>query len=258
LIRIACRLDGPRWHRRYYEAFAKGFKRWHRAVAAMPADQPPSDDTPVVMFGPNYFPNIHRAMAGSLSLMTVNRCFVGDANDNVAIGLKGFNGYGEFATSPRGRAQEFDRLGLWPEPAELSPAADGRVLILGEYPSPCDDRNEIEEFYALAVRWARQECGSDADIRFRPHPHHRRAPASVPMTDEPPENFRTVYTYASTYGVHCALRGLDVRGSGASLVSHGYRSGLRRRVANAQWNIKEIESGEFFEHLRGRFYRADA
>lgn len=265
-VYLASKTRGPSWHARYQHAFKAGLASIGVSdVQVWEQDRLPpslSGDDVVVMFGPNYFPKLFRKVPGR-QLLTVNRCFVGDADDNVALGWKGFNGHAAFLPPSAYRARAFDSLGMFPDVAPWTWARGPdrrRALILGEYPSPCDDAADIGMFYRAAVGHAQELFGNDVRVDFR---HHPQGGGKVPVPDgssvvpptkyHDPAQYGLVYTYASTYGVRCALRGLAVIADPASVVyemvaeyerpvvNHNMsRWELCEKIASAQWNINEI------------------
>ena len=243
--------SGPAWHKRYANALVDGFKEHgvtpHVTEADDVRDAHDYGNVVHVIFGPNYFPKVFAKACKSGNALTINRCFYGDHNDNVAIGWNGFNGLAEFPGPIDGRLdQELHKL---PE-KDVYPQKNGCGLIIGEYVSPCDDKRAINEFYKNSI----QDClDSGLSPVFRPHPLQKhKVPGTVFSTNADIRAAQIVFTYASTYGVHARLIGCPVWADNASLAHADGEETERQwleRVVAAQWHITEIESGRFWEHL---------
>lgn len=242
--------SGPAWHRRYANALVDGFKS-HGHVAEVTEDDcvlVSAEHAVHVIFGPNYFPQAFKKALLAGNALTINRCFYGDANDNVAIGWNGFNGLADFPAPIEGRYEK--EIVRMPAREWRQPLKDHIAVILGEYASPCDDKLAIKNFYIEAVEHAKADGLLPI---FRPHPlakHKIEGAAFAPSADI--RTAQRVYTHASTYGVHARLIGCPVWASPASLAhcdGDETESEWRARVASAQWHIDEITSGAFWEHL---------
>lgn len=250
---------GPKWHRRYAEAFRKGFARYGIETAVQSNDRDDlrafkKGDVPV-MFGPNYFPRtFQRLRAACAGFLTVNRCFWGDVNDDVAIGWNGFNGEAVFPYPNPARAAALGERKPWPH-ANLRWGDRKGVMIIGEYPSPCDDRKAIEAFYKKSLERASLQ---GEPVYFRPHPHCM-GPTLPPHVTRTDKGFglggvALFTTYASTFGVELALRGGDVLPDmTASFLRYWDGVDLHHLhvlIASAQAHIEEIKSGDFWEPLK--------
>lgn len=241
--------NGPKWHRRYSSALIDGFKARGEVVASCKEGDSIDGFDPSaihVIFGPNYFPKTFAAAKKAGLALTINRCFYGDVNDDVSIGWNGFNGLATFPGYVHGRLEK-ERHKL-PAQSWKPPATNNVALILGEFPSACDNKQEINQFYADSVEDAKQHGLLPV---FRPHPlaKHRINGAA----DAPGELTAAarVYTYASTYGVHARLIGAPISAHPASLAYEdiGDFDNWLERVVAAQWHITEITRGDFWEHL---------
>jgi len=239
---IHARVDGPKWHRRYVEAFCEGLKGHNIAVTGEDNADKGTDHVHVI-FGPNYFP---KAFGRATLKLTVNRCFFGDETEWVSIGWGGFNGFADFKNkgAPSDRFEKYQHL--FPEVKEWK-GEGGYSIMIGEYPSPCDRESMINQFYG----WARRV---DPNILFRPHPHHRQVPKGMTRSNASLEGAQWIFTFASTFGVDLALKGAPMVAYPASVV-YPMSAGIvpfeqwRYEIAYTQWHISEISSGEFWEHL---------
>lgn len=147
----------------------------------------------------------------------------------------------------------------------------GGILIAGQVGQDAQHNLSSVELCQWLVRRYRSLILEDPSLRkcpvvFRPHPnqdktalppvliHQRQLPKSVPVNDAL-DNARLLLTYNSTLGVEAMLRGVPV-------VSHpcahyhrhavedmATRMNYLRRLAYAQWNVQEVESGEALEFL---------
>ena len=104
-------------------------------------------------------------------------------------------------------------------------------------------------------------------IRVRPHPGNK-APA-IPLADDL-RNCWAMVTWSSNAATEALIAGIPVHYCGPYIVTDGAairgietiaspvlldRRASFERMAWAQWSVKEIESGEPFEHLRDRPYQ---
>lgn len=245
--------SGPAWHKRYANALCDGFRahglRLGEEVHVTERDSAAPADVHVI-FGPNFFPKAFRSARdrGLGHALTINRCFFGDINDNVSIGWNGFNGQAEFPAAIPGRLEAMRSM----LPKRLDRRPPTRSLLLGEYPSACDDLSQIEQFYGFAVIDTEIDC---RPLYFRPHPlaKNTKPPTGAQLSKLDIYDASTVYTYASTYGVHARLVGLEVVADVSSLAFSPAGESEHQwleRVAAAQWNIREIETGAFWEPVR--------
>lgn len=240
---IHARVDGPAWHRQFVEAFRDGLKG-HDITVTGEDDAKKGTDRVHVIFGPNYFPH---AYGRADKKLTVNRCFFGNEKTWVAIGWNGWNGFADFRNegSPPDRFEKYREL--FPK-VKLWPRNGGYSIMIGEYPSACDRPSMIEQFYGWAGR-------ADPKLMFRPHPHHKQIPKGMVRCNASLEGAQWIFSFASTFGVDLALQGAPMVCHPAS-AAYPMAAGLiefdqwRHNLAYAQWNIDEIRSGEFWEHLK--------
>ena len=247
--------NGPTWHKRYANALFDGFRKHGYNIDNLAVTNGDSsfayDDAAVhVLFGPNYFP-ITFSRSTEDDIITINRCFYGDHNDNVAVGWGGFNGLARFPAAIEGRLEK--EIEKFPARTWRMPKKEHIALIIGEYVSACDDPEAIMEFYAASVEDAKANGYLPV---FRPHPQQksRRIEGAAWAPNGNILGATVVYTYASTYGVHARLIGAPVIADEASLAHADGEETEKQwlaRVAAAQWHIDELQSGEFWEYLKG-------
>lgn len=254
MILLHCREGSPPWHPRYRQAFMQGFAEHGEQVGYTPMDriEPDRKDDVHVLFGPNYWSNTY-ADGERLPSRTlcIDRCSVGNANDFVTIGWDGWGGHGTYPTPTK---EQLD--GRWQKWADLMPPtveADVKgdhVIVIGEYPSACDNKPTISRFYNSIV-----SSHAPGTVLFRPHPHFGGVPKG--MTKDTGNHAlltaRSVLTYKSSFGVTCRLMGLPVSAGKASLAGRDFLGGeesWKKWLLFTQWHIDEICSGEFWEYLK--------
>ena len=225
-----------------------GFNRLGYEVAWTPADRiEKSHERDIhVLFGPNYFPNtFNESNRIPTHVLCIDRCSVGNANDNVTIGWDGWGGEGSFPLmSDAEQEARFNKYcAVFPNQIHITKA--DHAVIIGEYPSACDDKRAIKNFYDASIQRSKT---LGLKIYYRPHPHHKNAPAGTEVTscDNILHTAQEIYTYRSSFGVDCRLRGLPVLANRASLAAgHNGEDDLWKRwLLTTQWNISELESGE--------------
>jgi capsule polysaccharide export protein KpsC/LpsZ len=147
----------------------------------------------------------------------------------------------------------------------------GSILVAGQVGQDAQHGCSSKELSAwLSRRLAKLQRAdrslSKAPVVFRPHPnqpkaelpqgvvHQRQLPAQVSLTDAI-DNARLVLTYNSTAGVDAMLRGVPVvshqRAHYHKHAVEDYATRMRylSRLAYAQWNLQEFESGEALDFL---------
>jgi hypothetical protein len=249
----------PPWHRRYRKAFTNGFVKGQvDEISWTPADRiERAHMTDLhVLFGPNYWPKtMQQGDLNPTHVLCVDRCSVGDKNDFVTIGWDGWGGEGEYP-KPTDRQLEA-RYAKWghllPDVHGSKPKQGDHCVIVGEYPSACDNVAAINRFYNETILACKQ---AGRDVFYRPHPQWMKdigCPRS--RDDKTLHTANTIFTYRSSFGVDCALRGLPVMALRKSLASRHHTSlndfyEWRKWLLFTQWHISEIESGEFWEYLK--------
>ena len=262
MITLHAKPKAPPWHPRYREAFCEGFAAHgydiHHVVDTTPDDTAANPGTHV-LFGPNYWP---KTFHSAERVLCVDRCSVGNRNDFVTIGWDGWGGtgkYPEYMTDVQLAERWAKWHSLFPPSYQRQPKKS-HLVILGEYPSACDDRAAIDKFYADSREVALNE---GRDVYFRPHPHHNISMKGAKTSTDKDilHTAEAVTTYKTSFGVHCRLLGLPVAAGPASLAGHmlchpdrddehALFDHWRNWLLFTQWNIEEIRSGEFWEYLK--------
>jgi capsule polysaccharide export protein KpsC/LpsZ len=172
----------------------------------------------------------------------------------------------------------FDALGLHLMEKRAGYKQDTRVnnpvdciLVAGQVGNDAQHGCSSKELGAwLARRLAKLQRADRAlaklPVVFRPHPnqpkaelppgviHQRQLPAQVSLTDAI-DNARLVLTYNSTAGVDSMLRGVPVVSHPCAhyhkhaVEDYSKRLAYLSRLAFAQWNLSEFESGEALSFL---------
>lgn len=244
---LHCNQSSPRWHPRYRKALFQGLGNYGQVdwtgEDRVDAGQ---EDAIHVQFGPNYWSTVDRSASRSIC---VDRCSVGDANDFVTVGIDGWGGQGLYH-APEDREARWEKWKhLFPPTLNLPQHGD-HVVIIGEYPSACDNKEAIDRYYRNVI--AEQPHGTK--IYFRPHPFHNRSiDGTVLSTDKAVlHTAKRIYTYKSSFGVHCRLLGLPVDAGRSSLAwgLTGSEEEWKKWLLFTQWHISELQTGEFWEHLQ--------
>ena len=244
--------DGsPAWHQWYKSAFFEGFKKLGLEFGVTPADRIESSnlEDDHILFGPNYFPHVFRS-CDPANMLLVNRCFFGKVEDWVALSWSGFNGDGVYAKwTPDDAAVRFDKWGSELPNRDWRGEGSDYAVIIGEYPSVCDDKVGIVKWYAEAVDW----CNANGITPvFRPHPS-ANFPLKWCKNDRKADVTRAamVLTHSSTFGVECRLRGIPTIATNHSVASFSPEAddNFIYDVLFTQWHIDEIRDGTFWEYV---------
>lgn len=265
-ILLHCLDRSPPWHPRYREAFKHGFKRHGLEVGWTPADRVEDADRKAVhvLFGPNYWRGTQDdANSGGTEeyplspchYLTVDRCSVGNKDEFVTVGWDGWGGHATYPDihmlATEDVAARWEKYGhLLPERVVRAEQERNNSLIIGEYPSPCDDLTEQRAWLEDTIKWCKD---NDRPCVLRPHPQRRGDMSSVKvLMNADPNKYGLIHTYKSSFGVDCRLRGLPVIAHRASLAERmdGAEEMWRRWLLFTQWHISEVESGEFWEYLK--------
>lgn len=253
MIVIHAKAGNPPWHQWYREAFLEGFAQHPVGkVTVSTEDHADSNyDDVHIVFGPNYWPNVTTTAKRWIS---VNRCFFGPVAEWVALGWNGFNGGARFPDIRRMTMnQVYARKEKWGHllPKKTWTGEGGYKILIGEYPSTQIDPAELRRFYEGARN--AQALGSTKLI-YRPHPQ-----AAMPeylnlmvSASADPDKAELVYTFASTFGVECRLRGVPTKAHPNSVAAAFpfYQREFVEHVLFAQWHIEEVKKGLFWEFLR--------
>lgn len=248
---------GPAWHERYIKAFTAGFAAHDIGVSRTHVDRPIVDGSIPLLFACNSFKRCERFYKNNdVPFLTVNRCFVLDVNDDVAIGWGGFNGEADFKLPEKPSVdrwhQQRDRCKL----TMFNWAPTGRArIVLGDYEH---DRNR------KLVAAIKDDWKTDGML-WKPHPQNH--------TNYGFEHFRGTLrdacrvasfmcVYSTTAVAEAMLLGIPCitysrKSIAYPVTGHGPvdfrlpdRNEWFSKLAYAQWHITEIESGAFWEHLR--------
>lgn len=232
--------SGIPWHERYWKLFRAGIERCGHELALFR-----HPDNINIVFGPNHFQKVVAEFPRS-HVITVNRCFFGDANDNVAIGWGGFNGSAifPFMAEPanRNRCKQPLRTVLESCRALLRPESPPTTLVLGEFQKPPS--------YFVGRCW------------LRPHPNGTPNLHGWPL-QEPGRQYPVVGVYGGTTAVvDWVLAGSRVQVDPAARkltparwlnnpTSFDYDDRLNwlYMLQDAQWHVSEIKAGDWLPRL---------
>lgn len=203
-----------------------------------------------MLFGPNYWVDLEQR--GEPYLM-VNRCFLGDHLDNLAIGWNGLNGRAQYCVE----AIDPARWQRWISPSDLQPWRDtgDYLLLCGQADlGRCDRYPGLKEWYEEIRTSTREE------IVFRAWPGPRE---SVPLESQL-SRAKLAVTLNSTVSVKTLIAGVPTITMDAGNPAHaicGHTLEAVRRperipflqyLAHCQWHFTEIEDGSFWEQLKAR------
>lgn len=233
-----------KWQRRYLDFFQTGFRRHGIRTVVTDSERPEAGVDFAVLFGPNYWKRLERSLP---KFLMVNRKFIGDVNDNVAISWNGYNGLGVFCVKEvretRLRRHQF-RIDPW------RAVDEGHVLLLGQYDLGRCGR------YASLQEWHNHVRASTGDpILFRAWP------GNSPLKSDC-KGARCAVSLNSTVAIETVLIGLPTVAMHeqspawpvcAHHLGHVHRSDNRIQwleyLANCQWHHQEIENGDFWRQL---------
>ena len=165
-----------------------------------------------------------------------------DGGDYYALALRGHNGAGVWY--PEGPAR-WQSLGI-----ELRPWRDR-----GDYMLIAPNRHFGMRGTVMPMDWAAQTEKSmravqSLPVRIRPHPGN--AQPTVPLEDDL-AGADTVVIWSSSVGVRALIEGIKVLCKAPYWICKDWeligREKALERMAWAQWNVKEIASGEPFARL---------
>lgn len=236
---------GLPWHRRYATYFREGFLRHGIRVDVTDADTHQGGDVEI-LFGPNYWKKVENA--GRPYLM-VNRAFLGDHNDNVAIGWDGLNGRSRFCVTDidEERWLKFvdpkTILG-WREVGEY-------LLLMGQADlGRCGKWQSLNAWY----QYIKQQVNEN--VIFRPHPG-----GPVPLSTHL-RLARLAVTLNSTVSVKSIVAGVPtvamdpgnpcwgICGHTLGEEKRPKRIPFLKYLAHCQWNWLEIKRGDFWDQLK--------
>jgi hypothetical protein len=259
LSRVTIHCNDLPWQRRYFEYFRRGFTAHGLIVRKSSVDKPDNQAINVI-FGPNSWQNTHRqCKRNGVPLLTVNRCFLGDFNDNVAVGWDDFNGLADFRTEGEIDPARYVTLASFeglPQIVEYE-EHDGPLLVLGDY----DPGNTAMLLSQIA------EALKGGDAVFRPHPGRKnetRLPTAPAALADAIDFCAIAFAYSTTATVETILRGrravvLSARNIAYAVAERwdGHRVHFRNldpmpwlhRLAWSQWHFTEVDSGDFWRHL---------
>ncbi len=258
------------WQRQYLPWFQSGFARHGFTHRHTTLDCAGPGSIHVIFANNSWKQTEATCRKEGWPLITVNRCFFGSRHDMVAIGWDGFNTAADFM--PTGSydraAKHFLKFDL--QPWKLS--AKGYVLVCGDY--------------GVKTRWLMdqvEQIPAYEKVVYRPHPADGQSSDWIKSTGWKIDNHgqddirlalegaKACVTDTSIAGCESALAGVPTiagRYSMARPVSFdSYQSFLESRtelpsrvewlrdLADAQWDHKEIRTGEFWEHLKGGLQR---
>jgi hypothetical protein len=174
------------------------------------------------------------------------------------IGLNYINWVPEF-TDLVGEAvnERWDRLGLPLAPPKPPPIGPARILVLGQVANDAQhglNSAELEEWARQKVAEIRQNSEHTYAIEdWRPHPQNEDGPRPTTSLQDDLSKADLVVTYNSTAGLEALRQGIPVICSnncvyhslaGEECPSIKSRLVLFRRMAYAQWTLKEIINGD--------------
>lgn len=238
------------WHTRYFEFFKSGFSKHAIKVEVDENPRPRYDADVALLFGPNYWKKLENQYSNYLM---VNRCFLGNENDNVAISWNGFNGLGTFCV----RDAKASRLARLEGQYRLLPwrvREAGCTLLLGQY-----DLGRCGRYVNLMEWHSHVEANSPLRVRVRPWPGN--TPMEIDCRD-------AVYAASlnSTAAVKTLLLGVPTiamheQSPVYPICPHNFGDVFKSEkridwlvyLANCQWHYKQIENGDFWRQLWPKF-----
>lgn len=245
---------GVPWQNRYLEFFRAGFAAHGIETERCIFDRVTPGDIHV-LFGPNYWRNCEKKYKNYLQ---VNRKFIGDVNDDVAIGWNGFNGRGQFCVDELVHDRFENALDR--SPIKIHPwrgTGERNFLLLGQADlGRCENYPRLAEWYKrMSIQYA------PARSNFRSWP--RGAGVSL-LSDVQNSGFSV--SLNSTVAVETFMLGhpTAVWDKGSPLWSicnpiksspektpEPHRLAVLEYLANCQYHYTEIQSGQFWQQLGG-------
>jgi hypothetical protein len=240
-----------RWHERYFRLFVQGFKvHGITDIQRVGVDKPTAGDLHV-LFGPNYWKTCEKRYKNFLQ---VNRKFIGDVNDDVAISWNGFNGRGIFNVDeviPGQLESVLERNPIRVHPwRERSPE---RFLLLGQA-----DVGRAETWDRLSLWYQKaRDHYAPAKCVFRPHPN-----GDGKTLEQNVRQTGFSVSLNSTVAVETLMLGhptivwdegspiWSVCGPGWSQTEEPKRGPLLEYLAMCQYQYSDIALGVFWEQLK--------
>ena len=239
------------WQERYFQFFRQGFEAHGISVERSSLDKPQEGDIHV-LFGPNYWKKCEQQYKNYLQ---VNRKFIGNVHDDVAISWNGFNGRGIFNVDGHWNPDRFQRA-LDRSPFKIHSWRDynpDSFLLLGQA-----DLGRNKNWSALSgwYRSARDHYDG-AKAVFREHPLGNGHSLQQDV-------HRTGFSVSlnSTVAVETLMLGhptsvMDEGSPVFAVCGHlwfGFekepnRMAMFEYLANCQYHFSEIQNGDFWQQL---------
>lgn len=248
------------WQKRYGMALVEGFKHHGLDAWTTPSTRDVGADIAVVL-GPNYWKGVQndRATTGN-PYLTVNRCYFGDYNDNVAIGWNGLNGRADFCNDDvDGERWEQYGPGLMPwrhmENAKY-------IVICGQARADSPHYASVQDWYNKVIPEA-EGLWPEHELIFQPHPTGCNITRMIRTGNPAPKEIVLAITLNSTVAAKLIMQGVPVvamdEGNPAYDVASygpgnvrigGDRIPWAHKLAWTQWHISEVINGRFYERLQ--------
>jgi hypothetical protein len=225
------------WQQQYSQYVAAGLRR-HGVEFDVISTRKRTKHSVAILLGPNIWKPAEEG-----EFIQVNRSFVGNFHDNVAISWGGFNGKGDFAlplNMDRTRLDKFiDRDDILPYNMKEG------FVVCGQ---ACPGRSTIN-----VDRWCQRQIDRYGAV-FRPHPNHGQPTVGWEETG-------CAITLNSTVGIDALMNGNTCVSMDEGNPLYGFTSHDPNKLtypdqqrvleilAHCQWNYKEIENGDAWERL---------
>ena len=254
-MKVIIHATGIRWQQRYFELFRKGFKiHGITDVQATNTDKPVAGDLHV-LFGPNYWKKCENHYKNYLQ---VNRKFIGDVNDDVAVSWNGFNGRGYFNVDeiiPDQLESVLERSPIRIRPCRWGKGDVDTFLLLGQA-----DAGRAATYNWLGMWYeSMRESYSESKAVFRSHPN---GDGHTLLQDVNRTRFSV--SLNSTVAVETLMLGhptiVHDQGSPVWAICNPMRSPtfcqwnrtkMFNYLAMGQYHYSDIETGVCWEQLRG-------
>ena len=236
-------IHGTGWQKRYLHYFIHGFRK-HGITPTVVHDDKVYPETDVaVLFGPNYWKKVERLYP---EFIQVNRKFLGNVDDNVAISWNGFNGRGQFCVD------KVNPKRLLPHSFDIEPwrTRDGYTLLLGQF-----DLGRCGKYASLQEWHAHVRANTGDKVFYRQWPGNKNLKleakgARIAVTLNSTVAIETIQLGVPTVAMD---KGSPAYGICAKNLGHVHYSENRlawlEYLANCQWNFRQIENGDFWRQL---------
>lgn len=250
------------WQREYLPRFCAGFTVHDIPVHHTTEDNADPSGINIIFANNSWKKTEAQCIRRDIPLITVGRCFFGSRFDSVAIGWDGFNGAADFCVGDTMPTKDH------PTVPGIAWNPEGHVVVCGEF-------REMGQWCEELKTVLKGE-----DVVFRSHPFKNDVVKGWRTIPAGQDNIEVVLNGAKACITYDSIAGCDAVFAGVPSITYGENAMARdvswhswkelpknfsdfmmqaqhkpldiwaNRLAYCQWTHAEIESGEFWNHLK--------